>query len=172
MLRLWTAFQSRFATEEDGASMVEYALLVAMANSGLPVPVPVAAHVRHKKALYQADIVTERISGAATFTQLLTNGDPEDKVWTRIGSCIRKFHEHGIFHADLNAHNILIDDHERIWLIDFDRSFQTHLSRRFKNANLRRLLRSLHKVCPEELRTGRHIADGWRLLLQGYAEQS
>jgi pilus assembly protein Flp/PilA len=30
MLRLWTAFQSRIATEEDGASMVEYALLVAL----------------------------------------------------------------------------------------------------------------------------------------------
>lgn len=29
MLRLWTAYQSRF-NEEDGASMVEYALLVAL----------------------------------------------------------------------------------------------------------------------------------------------
>jgi pilus assembly protein Flp/PilA len=30
MLRLWTAFQSRISTEEEGASMVEYALLVAL----------------------------------------------------------------------------------------------------------------------------------------------
>ena len=30
MLRLWTAFQSRIAREEEGASMVEYALLVAL----------------------------------------------------------------------------------------------------------------------------------------------
>ncbi len=30
MLRLWTAFQSRIAKDEDGASMVEYALLVAL----------------------------------------------------------------------------------------------------------------------------------------------
>ena len=29
MLRLWTAYQSRI-NEEDGASMVEYALLVAL----------------------------------------------------------------------------------------------------------------------------------------------
>lgn len=29
MLRLWTLYQSRF-NEEDGASMVEYALLVAL----------------------------------------------------------------------------------------------------------------------------------------------
>ena len=30
MLRLWTAYQSRFLKDEDGASMVEYALLVAL----------------------------------------------------------------------------------------------------------------------------------------------
>ena len=30
MLRLVTAFQSRFMDSEDGASMVEYALLVAL----------------------------------------------------------------------------------------------------------------------------------------------
>jgi pilus assembly protein Flp/PilA len=30
MLRLWTAYQSRFSQDEEGASMVEYALLVAL----------------------------------------------------------------------------------------------------------------------------------------------
>lgn len=30
MLRLWTAFQSRIAADEEGAGMVEYALLVAL----------------------------------------------------------------------------------------------------------------------------------------------
>jgi len=30
MLRLWTAFQSRFIMEDEGASLVEYALLVAL----------------------------------------------------------------------------------------------------------------------------------------------
>jgi len=30
MLRLWTAHQSRFSAGEAGASMVEYALLVAL----------------------------------------------------------------------------------------------------------------------------------------------
>jgi len=30
MLRLWTAYQSRFVKAEEGASMVEYALLVAL----------------------------------------------------------------------------------------------------------------------------------------------
>ncbi len=30
MLRLWTAYQNRFMKDEEGASMVEYALLVAL----------------------------------------------------------------------------------------------------------------------------------------------
>ncbi len=30
MLKLWTAYQSRIARDEAGASMVEYALLVAL----------------------------------------------------------------------------------------------------------------------------------------------
>ena len=30
MLRLWTAYQVRFMKDEEGASMVEYALLVAL----------------------------------------------------------------------------------------------------------------------------------------------
>jgi pilus assembly protein Flp/PilA len=30
MLRLWTAYQARFIEDEEGASMVEYALLVAL----------------------------------------------------------------------------------------------------------------------------------------------
>ncbi len=30
MLRIWTAYQSRFIQDEEGASMVEYALLVAL----------------------------------------------------------------------------------------------------------------------------------------------
>ncbi len=30
MLRLWTAYQGRFIRDEEGASMVEYALLVAL----------------------------------------------------------------------------------------------------------------------------------------------
>ena len=30
MLRMWTMYQSRFVADERGASMVEYALLVAL----------------------------------------------------------------------------------------------------------------------------------------------
>ena len=30
MIRLWTAYLARFVKDEDGASMVEYALLVAL----------------------------------------------------------------------------------------------------------------------------------------------
>ena len=51
MLRLWTAYQSRFIQDEEGASMVEYALLVA-----LIAVVVIAA------ALFLGEAVSEKFS--------------------------------------------------------------------------------------------------------------
>jgi 3-deoxy-D-manno-octulosonic acid kinase len=31
-------------------------------------------------------------------------------LWRATGACIRRFHEEGVVHADLNARNILIRD--------------------------------------------------------------
>ncbi|MFP4285388.1 MAG: 3-deoxy-D-manno-octulosonic acid kinase [Desulfovermiculus sp.] len=160
---LWTGLHATRAWRE-------FKLLADMANSGLPVPRPVAAHVKRKGILYQADIVTERINGSATLTQLLAHGQLADTMWKAIGSCIRRFHDQGVFHADLNAHNILIDEKHTIWLIDFDRSFKARLGNRGKQANLRRLKRSLHKVWPDEVKTRLPITHAWDLLYKGYAE--
>ena len=41
-------------------------------------------------------------------------------TWILIGRCVRRFHDLGVCHADLNAHNILLSE-ESVYLIDFDR---------------------------------------------------
>lgn len=41
MLRLWTAFQRRIVSEEEGAGMVEYALLIALIGIVLIVAIGV-----------------------------------------------------------------------------------------------------------------------------------
>lgn len=43
MLRLWTARQSRIVREEDGAGMVEYALLIALVALALIIAIGVFA---------------------------------------------------------------------------------------------------------------------------------
>ena len=59
---------------------------------------------------------------------------------------IARFHRAGLDHADLNAHNILFDDAGRGWLIDFDRGVLRIPATRWRERNLKRLLRSLLKL--------------------------
>ena len=54
-------------------------------------------------------------------------------------------HRAGLDHADLNAHNLLFDGQQRGWMIDFDRSQLRIPATGWREANLQRLLRSLHK---------------------------
>nr|AIA86950.1 CAZy families GT30 protein [uncultured Idiomarina sp.] len=57
-------------------------------------------------------------------------------------------HEAGVWHADLNAHNILLDTAGQPWLIDFDRArdYGEPLAHQLRVANMQRLRRSLEKV--------------------------
>jgi 3-deoxy-D-manno-octulosonic acid kinase len=158
---LWTGLQNTRAWRE-------FDLLTDMAASGLPVPRPVAARVTHTRGLYKADIVTECIPKASTLADLLLQGAVDEPTWKNIGCCIHHFHDHEIFHADLNVRNILIDSSKKVWLIDFDRSFQGKLGWRQKKSNLRRLLRSLRKVWPKE-DDAQDLVRAWNCLLLGYA---
>jgi 3-deoxy-D-manno-octulosonic acid kinase len=63
--------------------------------------------------------------------------------WQAIGRCIRRFHDHGVCHADLNAHNILMRGDEEIFLVDFDRASLHEKRGLWRDANIARLRRSL-----------------------------
>ena len=60
---------------------------------------------------------------------------------------IRRFHNEGLDHVDLNARNILIDDRDMPWLIDLDRC-RLRDPGRWQTGNLARLERSLEKFAP------------------------
>jgi 3-deoxy-D-manno-octulosonic acid kinase len=87
-----------------------------------------------------------------------------------VGSTIRRFHDHGVIHQDLNASNVLLSEGE-VHLIDFDKGRLATPSTNdsWKQANLRRLYRSLEKIS-----TGKasHLSDHWTTLLSAYAESS
>jgi 3-deoxy-D-manno-octulosonic acid kinase len=89
-------------------------------------------------------------------------------LWRRIGATLRRFHRAGICHADLNAHNVLIDGDGRVYVIDFDRGSVRDPAGRWTRANLARLRHSLEKVHA----TGAalyYTRDGWNELLNGYS---
>jgi 3-deoxy-D-manno-octulosonic acid kinase len=139
----------------------ELMVMSQLANSGLLVPQPIAAMACRVAGLfYRAAIMTQWVEHHSTLAHLRS-----DQAWLNAGEAIALMHKRGVWHADLNVHNILIDDDDRAWLIDFDRARQDVTDRQLLQGNLSRLLRSVRKVCPE---LEHHY---WPLLLKGYAGQ-
>jgi 3-deoxy-D-manno-octulosonic acid kinase len=82
-----------------------------------------------------------------------------------MGTAIAQFHRTGVDHADLNAHNILIDASDRVHLIDFDRA-RLRRPGRWRERNLARLRRSLDKLAAGG--SGRFAEADWQRLLAAY----
>lgn len=129
----------------------EFRLLAQLRALGLPVPEPVVAGYVRSGLSYRADLVTRHIEDAPTLAALLGTGLPEAALARAIGTTLARFHAAGVWHADLNAHNILVGADGRVWLIDFDRGRLRAPQRRWREANLQRLLRSCRKIGAEGL---------------------
>jgi 3-deoxy-D-manno-octulosonic acid kinase len=135
---LWTG-------AERTRGFAEFRLLAALRERDLPVPEPIAARYQRNGAHYRADLITRRIEGASTLAEMLAQQRADASVAARVGAAIAKFHRNGAYHADLNAHNVLVDG-DTVWLIDFDRGELRAPSRDWQQANLARLQRSLRKL--------------------------
>ncbi len=134
-------------------SLAEYRLLRELRQRGLAVPAPHAACYWRRGRVYRAAILVERIAGARSLADLAAergNAAP----WAETGRLLAAFHQAGLDHADLNAHNVLFDEHGAGWLIDLDRGRLRRPARGWREKNLARLLRSLRK-----LRGARAVAD-------------
>ena len=155
--------------EQSTRPFVEWQLTYRLHRAGLPVPAPVAARYRHKGALYTGDILTERLPVVGSLTTCLATGALSVLTWVAIGRCIRRFHDLGVCHADLNAHNVLLSE-DGVYLVDFDRC-RLRAPGMWRDANLVRLRRSLEKVTwglPAE----RFGESDWHALLDGYRESA
>lgn len=144
----------------------EFRLLAQLAAAGLPVPAPAAAGYRRSGALYRGDILTRRLPGVRSLAGVLGERDLDTGEWRRVGATIRRFHDAGVCHADLNAHNIQLGRDGTVWLLDFDRG-RFRRPGAWRRRNLARLLRSLDKL---RARVGgfRYRPDDWRELVAGY----
>lgn len=144
----------------------EWRLLATLFERGLPVPRPVAARVLRSGLGYRGALITETVPGDS-LARLLKEGRLDDATWRAIGRCIRRFHDVGAWHADLNAHNILVSlaGEPVVHLIDFDRGRLRPQDTRWREGNLARLERSLRKVAPEKETA---ITSGWGMLKAGY----
>jgi 3-deoxy-D-manno-octulosonic acid kinase len=146
----------------------EWHLLAQLQEMGLPVPHPVATRVVRHRLTYSADIMLRRISHATTLAEMLGRHAMSENGWQEVGRVIRRFHHHGVWHADLNANNVLIDSDSRIHLIDFDRGRLRQPAQRWQQANLERLKRSLLKL-QRNTESFYFAESDWQILLAAYA---
>ncbi|HTL92321.1 MAG TPA: 3-deoxy-D-manno-octulosonic acid kinase [Steroidobacteraceae bacterium] len=147
----------------------EWQLTYRLHRAGLPVPAPIAARYRHTGSSYSGDIITERLPVVGSLAECLRTGALATLTWIAIGRCIRRFHDLGVCHADLNAHNVLLSE-ESVYLIDFDRC-QLRAPGLWRDGNLVRLRRSLEKVT-WSLPAERFGESDWHALLDGYRQTS
>jgi 3-deoxy-D-manno-octulosonic acid kinase len=153
--------------EEHTRPFAEWQLTYSLHRAGLPVPAPVAARYRRAGVGYTGDIITERLATVGSLAECLRTGALSILTWIAIGRCVRRFHDLGVCHADLNVHNILLSE-DGVYLVDFDRC-QLRGGELWRDANLVRLRRSLEKLTwglPPE----RFGEADWHGLLDGYRQ--
>ena len=158
---LWTGL-------ERTRALREWRLLAELSRLGLPVPRPLAARVVRRGIVYRADIITRRIESSHSLAATLQTSPLSLQEWSRLGRCIRRFHDAGVYHADLNAQNILLDSDGGIYLIDFDKSEIKASSGKWQKKNLERLKRSLEKLASIDKKFN-YTATDFSSLMQGYA---
>lgn len=143
----------------------ELTLLSYLQQQGVPSCLPFAASVTHHGVFYRASLLTELVPGAEPMAERLVQGGMQANDWRAVGKLVRQMHSAGVFHADLNAHNILFSDHGAV-LIDFDRGEIRPQSRTWQAANVSRLKRSLEKLSARHQQV--FSGSDWQELLSAY----
>ncbi len=155
--------------EQRTRPFAEWLLTHRLHRAGLPVPAPIAARYQRHGRAYRGDIITERLVGTVPLTAALRSAALPLLTWISIGRCVRRFHDLGVDHADLNAHNVLLAD-ATVYLVDFDRC-RLRADGLWRDGNLVRLRRSLEKVT-YGLAAERFTEADWHALLDGYYAQA
>jgi len=156
-----------FLGESRVRSFAEFRLLQKLHDDGFPVPKPIAACYQKSGAvLYRCAILVERLRDSVPLADCISRlTTPRIRS---LGSTLRRFHDAGVRHADLNCFNILVRE-DGFYLIDFDKGDiknTAEINAAWKAANLARLRRSLEHLSWQQDATD--LESLWAALEQGY----
>jgi 3-deoxy-D-manno-octulosonic acid kinase len=157
---LWTGADST-------RGFAEFRLLQAVARLELPAPQVVAARYQRLGLHYRADLITRRIPDTQTLAECLAEGRLDAELAQEVGALVARFHRAGVWHADLNAHNVLVAS-SALYLIDFDRGRLRAAGQGWRMANLQRLRRSLFKLGAAADGEAAFDQKIWKSLMYGY----
>lgn len=152
--------------EAHNRAFAEWRLLAKLQAMGLPVPRPAAARYQREGPFYTADLLTLKVPGLVPLSARLAGAPAGAGLWDNVGRVIRRFHDAGVYHADLNAYNVQVNGKDDVFLLDFDRG-EMRNGGGWQKRNLARLHRSLCKLkgLDPDLR---FEESDWRSLLEGY----
>jgi tetratricopeptide (TPR) repeat protein len=133
----------------------EIALSDALRRRGIPTPEAIGGVRREViPGVYRAEILTREVPGSLDLAAALRTLPPGEagaerkrELLAAAARLLRQMHDAGLWHADLNARNILIIPDGSAMILDLDRAeLLDELPFRGRAANLARLYRSLHKL--------------------------
>lgn len=150
---------------ERSRAWQEFKLLQYMITLNLSCPTPIAAMLKKTGLYYQADIISTKIPYAQDLYHLLLEQSLTADIWQKIGQTIAEFHNHQIYHHDLNIHNIMLDADHKAWLIDFDKC-GIKQGNNWKESNIARLKRSFEKE--KRLHNIHWQLPNWKILMSAY----
>lgn len=144
----------------------EWHILQRALKAGLPVPEPIAACACRSGLWYRAALITAYLEDTEMLTQRLQREKLPPESWHNLGLLVKRMHAEGIRHADLTSDNVLIDSHNRFYLIDFDQARIMNQIDDWQWQPLYRFQRSIDKRNRKlNLNYGE---DDWQLLMDGY----
>jgi 3-deoxy-D-manno-octulosonic acid kinase len=159
-----------FSGEDLTRPFMEWRLLDKLAANNMNVPRPAAARFCRRGTFYTADIITVRIPDVVSLSEYIAVEDRGEEFWRSVGAAIWKFHEAGVYHADMNAYNVQVDKDGDIWMLDFDKG-ALRSPGKWQQETLSRLHRSLGKVLGLDPKLHFRSAN-WDTLLEAYFEAS
>ena len=156
--------------ERQTRSFAEWHLLAKLHSLGLPVPRPAAARYCRSGPVYTADLLTMRLPDIRSLADRIVQRPGNEEFWRNLGSELHRFHQAGVFHADLNAYNLQIGPDDSMHLLDFDRG-KILVPGLWRQKNIARLHRSLRKIKKEDRRI-HYSGANWNQFLEGYFNAS
>jgi 3-deoxy-D-manno-octulosonic acid kinase len=136
--------------------LTELAVTIEAMRRGIPVAEPMGAMVEWiAPVFYRGFFLTRAVPGMTLWEFLQTDDDPtvRSHVLGQARTAIDTMHEKGLFHADLNLHNLLVTQVREsftVIIIDLDKSrlFDASVSPAMRRSNAARLMRSARKLDP------------------------
>jgi len=136
--------------------LTELAVTIEAMRRGIPVAEPMGAMVEWIAPVFYRGFFLTRAVPAMTLWEFVKTDDDStvrSHVLGQARASIDTMHEKGLFHADLNLHNLLVTQVREgftVIIIDLDKSrlFDAPVSLAMRRQNAARLIRSARKLDP------------------------